>query len=73
MTAGETPIEGISSEVLCGEIEKNSGIDVSYMPGREAAVNHLVSVMKSGDILLTLGAGDVWKLGEKVVERLNAA
>jgi len=28
--------------------------------------------MKKGDILLTLGAGDVWKLGEQVLERLNA-
>jgi UDP-N-acetylmuramate-alanine ligase len=32
----------------------------------------MLSEMKKGDILLTLGAGDVWKLGEKVLERLHA-
>jgi UDP-N-acetylmuramate--alanine ligase len=71
--AGERPIQGITSDVLCDRIKKNSRVDVIYKPDREDAINHLVSVMKSADILLTLGAGDVWKLGEKALERLNAA
>ena len=71
--AGENPIEGITSDVLCAKIKRNSSVDVSYKPDREDAVNYLVSVMKNGDILMTLGAGDVWKIGEKVVERLHAA
>jgi len=71
--AGEKPIEGVSSAALCDRIKKQCGVNVSYMSNREEAAARLSSEMKDGDILLTLGAGDVWKLGEKVLEGLRAA
>ena len=69
--AGEKPIEGITSDLLAEKIkaEKHGGVIRS---DKEGAVKYVVSEMKKGDILLTLGAGDVWKLGEKVLETLNA-
>jgi len=33
------------------------------------AVRHLQKTLRSGDVLLTLGAGDVWKVGEAVLKR----
>jgi UDP-N-acetylmuramate--alanine ligase len=33
----------------------------------DAAVSHLKEILKAGDVLLTLGAGDVWQVGEKLL------
>ncbi len=71
--AGERPIEGVTSTALFEKIRKGRGFEVEYKAGKEEARAFLLSKMKSGDLLLTLGAGDVWKLGEKVLEDLNAS
>lgn len=70
--AGERPIEGVTSEVLFGKIRQRGLSPVRYFPDREEAAAHAVSSLRAGDILLTLGAGDVWKLGEKLLEGLHA-
>ncbi len=72
-SAGEKPVEGISSRLLYEKISKRGVTQVVYPAGAEDALRFILSDMKKGDILLTLGAGDVWKLGEKVLEKLNAA
>jgi UDP-N-acetylmuramate--alanine ligase len=68
--AGEKPIPGITSEALSEKIKTLSRREV-IIAGREAAREYVISEMKEGDILLTLGAGDVWKIGESVLERLH--
>jgi UDP-N-acetylmuramate--alanine ligase len=40
------------------------------MPGLKQAVNRLKKTLKPGDLLLTLGAGDVWKIGEDILKKL---
>ncbi|PKL52346.1 MAG: UDP-N-acetylmuramate--L-alanine ligase [Nitrospira bacterium HGW-Nitrospira-1] len=69
--AGEKPIEGITSDVLAEKIELEKHCEV-VRTDKEGAVEYVVSEMKKGDILLTLGAGDVWRLGETALERLYA-
>jgi UDP-N-acetylmuramate--alanine ligase len=69
--AGEAPIPGISADVLAEKIRKK-GHGSIVQTDRKGAVEYVVSAMVEGDILLTLGAGDVWKLGETVLERLHA-
>ncbi|MBI5640964.1 MAG: UDP-N-acetylmuramate--L-alanine ligase [Nitrospirae bacterium] len=71
--AGERPVAGVTSEVLYEKLRQRGVRKIIYRPDREAALAYLLSEMRSGDILLTLGAGDVWKLGEKALEMLNAA
>jgi UDP-N-acetylmuramate--alanine ligase len=61
--AGEKPVNGISSEMLFHGI-KNKGTDVVYIRNRHQVVDYLMEELKKGDLLLTLGAGDVWKIGE---------
>jgi UDP-N-acetylmuramate--alanine ligase len=70
--AGEKPIEGITSDVLAEKTRRAGNREV-IRRDKEGAVEYVLSEMKKGDVLLTLGAGDVWKLGEKVLEALNAA
>jgi hypothetical protein len=40
------------------------------MDGFQPALVHLKEVLKQGDILLTLGAGDIWEVGKEMLEAL---
>jgi len=71
--AGEKPIEGVTSKALYEKIKPLAGGNVTYFADRDAAVRRLIGEMKRGDLLLTLGAGDVWKLGEEALEKLHAS
>lgn len=69
--AGEQPIQGVSGPAVYEGIKRHGHRDVVYLPGKEEVVEHLIKTLKHGDALLTLGAGDVWKVGEAVLERLK--
>jgi UDP-N-acetylmuramate--alanine ligase len=71
-SAGERPIEGVSSDVLVEHIKKAGHNKVLYIKDRAEAINNIVSNIRPGDIFLTLGAGDVWKAGEEILDRLKA-
>ena len=64
--AGEDPIPGVTSEWLAGEISRYHPIQ--YIPNREELLAVLKQHTAAGDLLLTLGAGDVWKIGEAFLE-----
>lgn len=66
--AGETPIENIDGQSLCKEIHLHGHKDVVFHDGQDAAVSYLKKNLMEGDVLLTLGAGDVWKVGEKFLD-----
>lgn len=70
-SAGEKPIEGVHSKILFEKIKKTGHKDISYFPDREEMIKTLISRLKKGDVLFTLGAGDVWKAGEEIVKRLR--
>jgi UDP-N-acetylmuramate--alanine ligase len=70
--AGEQPIPGVSGQAVYEGIRKYGHKDVAYLGGRDEIVKHLCETLREGDLLLTLGAGDVWKLGESVLEGLKS-
>jgi len=69
--ASEKKIEGVESGKLCDGITAHGHKQVICVDDFDAAVSHLKKILKPGDILLTLGAGDVWKVGEKVLDVLK--
>ena len=69
--AGEAPIEGVDSENLVEKIRKAGHKRVVYAKDREDALRYVISGARNGDIILTLGAGSVWKLGEEILEKLK--
>ena len=69
--AGEKPIEGVNSANLTERIKQAGQGKVTYIQNREAVLEHLRSNLQKGDVFLTLGAGDVWKTGEELLERLK--
>ena len=70
--AGEQPIPGVSGQAVYEGIKRYGHKDAAYIGGRDEIVNNLSGTLKDGDLLLTLGAGDIWKLGEAVLEKLKA-
>jgi len=66
--AGEKPIPGVSAKLIYDALKKN-GMNVSMFTSEE--ISKLVKELKPGDIVLTLGAGDVWKLGEELLKQLG--
>ena len=67
--ASEKKIEGVSSKNLCQKIKAHGHKEVMYADGFKAALSYLKNNLQPGDVLLTLGAGDVWKVGEAVVKK----
>jgi UDP-N-acetylmuramate--alanine ligase len=68
--ASEPEIAGISAQALCEGIKAHGHKEVHYARDFDAAVSHLRQILKPGDILLSLGAGDVWKVGMDVLNKL---
>ena len=69
--AGENPINGVDSARLCEEIKAHGHKEVICMDGMASALSYLKDVLRSGDLLLTLGAGDVWKVGTAILKELE--
>ena len=70
-SAGENPINGVDSSRLCEEIKAHGHKEVICMDGMESTLSYLKDVLRSGDLLLTLGAGDVWKVGTAILKELE--
>jgi UDP-N-acetylmuramate--alanine ligase len=69
--AGEEPIPGVDAETLTREIVGHGHKNAHYVADRDVIVAHLLAAVKEGDIVITLGAGDVWKVGESLIRLLK--
>lgn len=69
--AGEEAIAGIHGEALYQAIKRQGHLDVEFVPDKSQIAPQLVAKLVPGEIVLTLGAGDVHKVGEALVEALN--
>ncbi len=66
----ERPIAGITGALVADAARRAAcGRTVSYVPEKKAVVDWLERTLVSGDLLVTLGAGDVVKFGEEYLER----
>jgi UDP-N-acetylmuramate--alanine ligase len=70
--ASEQPIEGVSGESLARNIQSAAGQQVRYTPSFSEASEAVSAVAGEGDMVLTLGAGNVSQLGPMILERLQA-
>jgi UDP-N-acetylmuramate--alanine ligase len=70
--ASESPIEGVTAEALVERIRQFGHRAVEYVGAVDAGADALIAVAADGDMVLTLGAGNVWQAGEKVLARLAA-
>lgn len=69
--AREDPLPGVSGR-LVADAASRSGGEVVYEPSREALARKLTELLTPGDVVLTLGAGDITHLGPEVRTLLGA-
>lgn len=69
--ASETPIDGITAEVLTNNIRKYGHKNATYIGGVDTAASHVVEVLQDGDLVITLGAGSVTRLSEEILDKLR--
>ncbi|MFC2083890.1 UDP-N-acetylmuramate--L-alanine ligase [Bacteroidota bacterium] len=69
--AREEPIDGISGELIANAAKNFGHKDVIYQPDKNKVPELLMNIYKKDDIIITMGAGDIWKYGEKFIQMFN--
>jgi UDP-N-acetylmuramate--alanine ligase len=70
--AGESPIDGISGRCIYDKIkERSRDKKISFLP-KEEIVKQVSGILKTGDLIITLGAGDIVKTSDELVGMLKA-
>lgn len=68
--ASEAPIPGITGESLCARLKQASKKEVCFVP-KDKIIQNLASVTKPGDLVIFLGAGDIGRLSDELLQRLK--
>ncbi|MBY0528868.1 MAG: UDP-N-acetylmuramate--L-alanine ligase [Rhabdochlamydiaceae bacterium] len=68
--AGEEPIAGVTTEALIAKIGDSSSVHLCYLP-RKALAENLIPLLQPQDVVVTMGAGDITKLGTELLEKLR--
>jgi UDP-N-acetylmuramate--alanine ligase len=69
--ASERPIEGVTAESLAERLRQFGHRGAEYVGTIDRGVEALLAVASEGDLVLTLGAGNVWQAGERLLEKLR--
>jgi UDP-N-acetylmuramate--alanine ligase len=67
--AGEDPIDGVSSARLVDEMRACGHKGARHVARRGDVADALAGELRDGDLLITLGAGDVWMVGEEILKK----
>ena len=67
--ASETPIEGVTSFNLFKGIEAVGHRSVRHIPSADGIVSHLLEIARPGDVIITQGAGNVWRVGMEFLRK----
>ena len=70
-SAGETAIDGVTGEWLSRGIKEHGHKDVIFSPTQEDSLSTLLSILRPGDLVITLGAGDIHRLGARLLDKLD--
>ena len=64
--AREKPVKGITGKLISDSAKEHGHLNAEYIPENKDAVRRALELVKPGDILMTIGAGDVFKLNEEI-------
>ena len=65
----ESPLPGVTGELVADAARRAGHANVVYTPEKKEVVDCLEQTLRPGDLLLTLGAGDVVRFGEEYLKR----
>jgi UDP-N-acetylmuramate--alanine ligase len=71
--AGEASIPGVSGRQIAEGVAGHGHKHVAFVGDRHEVPAAVLDVVQSGDMVVTLGAGDIWRTGDEILERLRAA
>ncbi|MBP1654915.1 MAG: murC, partial [Bacteroidetes bacterium] len=69
--AREEPIQGVSGELIVNAAREFGHKNVNYVPDKKDIPAYLLKIKRPGDIIITMGAGDIWKFGEEFIKNLK--
>jgi UDP-N-acetylmuramate--alanine ligase len=69
--AREEPIQGVTGELIASAAKLYGHKDVHYIPDKKNVPDILLKISKQNDIVVTMGAGDIWKFGEEFLKQLQ--
>jgi UDP-N-acetylmuramate--alanine ligase len=68
--AGEEPIAGVHARQIAEGAKRRGHKQVEYIEDAKDIVGHLLDMLKPGDVVMTLGAGDIWEVGRDLTAKL---
>jgi len=71
--AREEPIQGITGELIVNAAKEFGHKQVHYVPDKKGVPDFLLTIVQKGDIVITMGAGDIWRYGEEFIAKLKRA
>jgi len=72
-SAGESPIEGVSAELIVEAARAAGQENLTFLPKLDSIVPYLMKTVRPGDLVLTLGAGNIWTVAEALAAALRRA
>jgi UDP-N-acetylmuramate--alanine ligase len=69
--AGEPPIEGVGAKCIYDKIKARTPDKEVYLLPKERIVEHILKITKPGDLIITLGAGDIVRESDELAERFK--
>lgn len=69
--AGEDPIQGVSSRRLYEALRARGHLEAHYLDGERSPAREVARVSRQGDLIVTLGAGDIYRLGPQILDALG--
>jgi len=71
--AGEQPLPGVTGAALAEMLKAAGHPAVTFIERKETLPDQVLPHLRAGDLVLTLGAGDIWKAGTGILARLESA
>jgi UDP-N-acetylmuramate--alanine ligase len=65
-------LPGVDSPALVEKIQATGDVQVTYAESIDVAVEEAVAAARSGDVIITLGAGSIWRAGDSLLTGLEA-
>ena len=69
-SAGEVPTKGANTDVIFNTMKNNGYKDAVYIPDKNRILSYLSNTIEKGDIILCMGAGDIFAVAEALAEKL---
>jgi len=71
-SAGEERLDGVSTEAVYHALKRRGHLDVRYVPARDRVAETLLDLVRPGDLVLTLGAGDIHRTADEFLGLVRA-